>query len=94
MNEYINTQTMNLVGFIATSVLFRIIPNIVIEKYGYRIGKAMSVFGNTKIPMIYEKIETYVQNSLGIFFIAMNKGLNHDEKTHQPTNRLKGRVKR
>ena len=62
-------------------ILGRIMPNEKVKVIGELLGKRLSALGNHKVGRkVYEPLEGFIQNSLGVFIEGLFAGLDSDDK--------------
>lgn len=67
-------------------VLARVMPNEKLHDLGFKLGKAASLLGVSRLgKTIWEKIEDFFENSSTVFFAGLREGLDSDDEPGDPT---------
>jgi len=95
MNIVVEILGYSFIVTTALSVLAKVIPSHKLYHWGMMIGSYISMYGSSHMPKsLYEKLETYLQDSLGVFLGGIDDGLNIDDPKYKPKFAPKKRVKR
>ncbi len=66
-------------------VLARLLPNEKLERWGFAAGQAVTTLGAGRLGRAFwEKIESFLENSTGVFLAAMKRGLDSDDDKNVP----------
>lgn len=66
-------------GFVML-ILTRLVPNEMLEKTFFRLGKSISTFGRGRLgTTFWEKLEQFLENSINVCWENLKRGWNSDE---------------
>ena len=61
--------------------LARLLPNELVHAVSVKIGRIMTGFGRMQLgKAFWEKIEDFMENSIGVFWNGVREGLNSDDE--------------
>lgn len=81
--EVLNTITggigyATLIG-IGLAAITRLIPNDKLHSIGYKIGQSITVAGAARFGLVWERIEDFSINSVGMILTGIKKGLDSND---------------